>query len=200
MVLLHGFPDSWALWKDFLSQKQNLDRDTVYVALDLPGYGGSDSLAEYNAYNVLEAVTGFVLGMREKYGVDGSGEEGGAVGGAADERGQVVLVSHDWGGAVAGRLASEAPQLADHFVIVSIVLVSGRTLLVTILMSLGLCSFNNYMFFLFIPKIYTMFIFSFTFLIQCSSQLHALLKYFSRLVLFHMISTQIANYKHHNLA
>ncbi|KAK0647646.1 Epoxide hydrolase 3 [Lasiodiplodia hormozganensis] len=122
VVLLHGFPDSWALWKDFLSQKQNLDRDTVYVALDLPGYGGSDSLAEYNAYNVLEAVTGFVLGMREKYGVDGSGEEGGAVGGAVDERGQVVLVSHDWGGAVACRLASEAPQLADHFVIVSIVL------------------------------------------------------------------------------
>lgn len=159
MVLLHGFPDSWALWKDFLSQKQNLDRDTVYVALDLPGYGGSDSLAEYNAYNVLEAVTGFVLGMREKYGVDGSGEEGGAVGGAVDERGQVVLVSHDWGGVVAGRLASEAPQLADHFVIVSIVLVSGRTLFVTILISLGLflSSFDRYMF---IPKIYTLLGFS----------------------------------------
>ncbi|OJD36308.1 alpha beta hydrolase [Diplodia corticola] len=122
VVFLHGFPDSWALWRDYLSQKRNVDRDTVYVALDLPGFGGSDSLPEYSAYNVLEAVAGFVLGMREKYGVDGSGEEGGAVGGALDERGQVVLVSHDWGGAVAGRLASEAPQLADHFVIMSIVL------------------------------------------------------------------------------
>ncbi|KAL1639057.1 hypothetical protein SLS58_008258 [Diplodia intermedia] len=122
VIFLHGFPDSWALWKDYLSQKRNVDRDTVYVALDLPGFGGSDGLPEYNAYNVLEAVTSFVLGMREKYGVDGSGEEGGAVGGALDERGQVVLVSHDWGGAVAGRLASEAPQLADHFVIMSVVL------------------------------------------------------------------------------
>ncbi|KAL1618657.1 hypothetical protein SLS54_007093 [Diplodia seriata] len=122
VIFLHGFPDSWALWKDYLSQKRNVDRDTVYVALDLPGFGGSDGLPEYNAYNVLEAVTSFVLGMREKYGVDGSGEEGGAVGGALDERGQVVLVSHDWGGAVAGRLASEAPQLSDHFVIMSVVL------------------------------------------------------------------------------
>ncbi|KAH7047460.1 Alpha/Beta hydrolase protein [Macrophomina phaseolina] len=129
VVLLHGFPDSWALWKTFLSDKRNLDPETVYVALDLPGYGGSDSLAKYDAYNVLEAVTSFILGMRERYGVDGGEGEtvsgGGAVGAAGavgEERGRVVVVSHDWGGALASRLASEAPQLADHFVLASIVL------------------------------------------------------------------------------
>lgn len=129
--MLHGFPDSWALWKTFLSDKRNLDPETVYVALDLPGYGGSDSLAKYDAYNVLEAVTSFILGMRERYGVDGGEGEtvsgGGAVGAAGavgEERGRVVVVSHDWGGALASRLASEAPQLADHFVLASIVLVS----------------------------------------------------------------------------
>lgn len=119
VVFLHGFPDSWVLWKDFLSQKRNLDPETVYVALDLPGYGGSDSLDEYNAYNVLEAVTSFVLAMRERFLPNGDGSVG-----LLEERGQVVLVSHDWGGVVASRLASEAPQLADHYVITSAVLVS----------------------------------------------------------------------------
>lgn len=101
------------------------------MALDLPGYGGSDSLAKYDAYNVLEAVASFILGMRERYGVDGDGDEtvagGGAVGGVGtvgDERGRVVVVSHDWGSVIASRLASEAPQLADHFVLTSAVLVS----------------------------------------------------------------------------
>ncbi|KAF4308204.1 alpha beta hydrolase [Botryosphaeria dothidea] len=129
VVLLHGFPDSYAVWRTYLSQKRNLDPETVYVALDLPGYGGSDSLAKYDAYNVLEAVASFILGMRERYGVDGDGDEtvagGGAVGGVGtvgDERGRVVVVSHDWGSVIASRLASEAPQLADHFVLTSAVL------------------------------------------------------------------------------
>ncbi|KAL1632362.1 hypothetical protein SLS56_003777 [Neofusicoccum ribis] len=127
LVFLHGFPDSWALWRDFLADARNLDPETVYVALDLPGYGGSDGLAEYGPDGVLEAVASFVLGMRERYLVDGdgsNGEQGGAVGGAVpvEERGRVVLVSHDWGSVVASRLASEAPQLADHFVITSVVL------------------------------------------------------------------------------
>lgn len=119
------------MWRTYLSQKRNLDLETVYVALDLPGYGGSDSLAKYDAYNVLEAVASFILGMRERYGVDGDGDEtvagGGAVGGVGtvgDERGRVVVVSHDWGSVIASRLASEAPQLADHFVLTSAVLVS----------------------------------------------------------------------------
>ncbi|KAF2139618.1 uncharacterized protein K452DRAFT_289618 [Aplosporella prunicola CBS 121167] len=112
VILLHGFPDSWALWRDFL-QEERLEDDTVYVAMDLPGYGGSDNLEEYNAYNVLEAVASFVLGMRDEHtsadGVDSL------------ERGQVLLVSHDWGAAVACRLAAEAPQLADHFIVTSVV-------------------------------------------------------------------------------
>ncbi|KAK7531705.1 Alpha/Beta hydrolase protein [Phyllosticta citribraziliensis] len=107
VILLHGFPDSWVLWREFLT-RQKLDRESVYVALDLPGYGGSDSLPVYNADNVLETVTAFVLGMRER-----------CIQEEDDDRGQVVIVSHDWGAVVASRLASEAPQLADHYIMTS---------------------------------------------------------------------------------
>ncbi|KAK8225360.1 Alpha/Beta hydrolase protein [Phyllosticta capitalensis] len=107
VILVHGFPDSWVLWREFLT-RQKLDNETVYVALDLPGFGGSDSLPVYDADNVLETVTAFVLGMRER-----------CIQEEDDDRGQVVIVSHDWGAAVASRLASEAPQLADHWILTS---------------------------------------------------------------------------------
>ncbi|KAK8221686.1 Alpha/Beta hydrolase protein [Phyllosticta paracitricarpa] len=107
VILLHGFPDSWVLWREFLT-RQKLDQESVYVALDLPGCGGSDSLPVYSAENVLETVTSFVLGMRER-----------CIQEEDDDRGQVVVVSHDWGAVVASRLASEAPQLADHYILTS---------------------------------------------------------------------------------
>lgn len=110
---MHGFPDSWVLWREFLT-RQKLDNETVYVALDLPGFGGSDSLPVYDADNVLETVTAFVLGMRER-----------CIQEEDDDRGQVVIVSHDWGAAVASRLASEAPQLADHWILTSAPIVSS---------------------------------------------------------------------------
>lgn len=81
------------------------------IAVDLPGYGGSDSLKEYSPENVLEAIAGFILGMRERHHTEGA---------------KVVLVTHDWGGIICARLASEAPQLADRFIIMSAVLVRAN--------------------------------------------------------------------------
>ena len=79
--------------------------------MDLPGYGGSDSLAKYSPENVLEAIAAFILGIREKHHAEGA---------------KVALVTHDWGGIIGARLASEAPQLADRFIIMSAVLVRLR--------------------------------------------------------------------------
>jgi pimeloyl-ACP methyl ester carboxylesterase len=108
VIFLHGFPDSWHVWNHIL-RDTNLKSKAVLVAVDLPGYGGSDSLDKYDANNVLEVLTEFVIKMRERYLLFES--EGSAV------RGPVILVAHDWGATIAFRLASEAAGLADRFII-----------------------------------------------------------------------------------
>lgn len=76
--------------------------------MDLPGYGGSEGLEAYSANDVLESIAEFILAMREKY---------------LREEAKLVVVSHDWGAIIAARLASEASQLADRWVISSIAIV-----------------------------------------------------------------------------
>lgn len=88
------------------------------VAVDLPGYGGSDSLEKYGATEVLEALTEFIVAVRERCGVDDPER--------ARPTKRVVIVAHDWGGVLAFRLAAEAPQLADRFMVVNGPLVSSK--------------------------------------------------------------------------
>lgn len=83
------------------------------VAVDIPGYGGSDVLEKYTATGVLESLAEFVIDMRLRFGIDGDNRGGG---GEAQRR-KVVIVGHDWGCVLAMRLASEAPQLADRFIL-----------------------------------------------------------------------------------
>ncbi len=82
----------------------------------MPGFGGSDSLMRYGATEVMEALTEFIVAMREQYlSVDNndnndSGQEEGHVN-------KVLVVGHDWGCALSYRLAAEAPSLADRFIL-----------------------------------------------------------------------------------
>lgn len=78
------------------------------VAVDLPGYGGTDSLEEYSSTNVLESLAGFIIAIRAKYGIDTD---------AGIRQRRTVIVSHDWGCVLSMRLAAEAPQLADRFIL-----------------------------------------------------------------------------------
>lgn len=78
------------------------------IALDLPGYGGSDSLERYGATEVLEALTEFIVAVREQYGVDPPN--------VRKPTRRVIIVAHDWGAVLGFRLAAEAPQLADRFI------------------------------------------------------------------------------------
>lgn len=77
------------------------------VCLDLPNYGGSDTFKEPDT-SVLEAVTEFIIATREQH------EDA-----ASDEHKDfsTVIVAHDWGCVIGYRLAAEAPQLADRFVL-----------------------------------------------------------------------------------
>ena len=79
-------------------------KDATLVCVDLPGYGGSDSFQRYDT-EVLEALTEFVVAMRDKYLPEDSDEN------------KTFIVGHDWGCALGFRLASEAPCLADRFIL-----------------------------------------------------------------------------------
>jgi pimeloyl-ACP methyl ester carboxylesterase len=105
VIFLHGFPDSWYLWHLFLKSSE-LKNTATLVAVDLPGYGGSDDLDAYDADHVLEIVSEFIIKMRDMYA-------------SADDNGQapVVVVGHDWGAIIGFRLAAEAPVLADRFIL-----------------------------------------------------------------------------------
>lgn len=100
------------LWRQLL--KAPGLQSCILIAVDLPGYGGSDGLSQYSANEMLEAVTAFIIEMREKY---------------VQENAKVVIASHDWGGIVASRLASEAKELADRWVIAGAVIVCLNPLL-----------------------------------------------------------------------
>jgi len=98
-----GFPDSFLLWRHVL-QSSELLRNYTLIAVDLPGYGGSDSLPTYGPYDMLEALTEFFIGMRKLY---------------LHQDKQLVAVTHDWGAVIGARLASEAKEVADHWIITS---------------------------------------------------------------------------------
>lgn len=108
IIFLHGFPDSWYLWSHFLRQPQ-LRRKATLIAVDLPGYGGSDSLPRYGPDEVLTVLAEFILQMRKKFYNQPLKKR--------KDSPRVLVVAHDWGALLAFRLASEAPELADRFIL-----------------------------------------------------------------------------------
>jgi len=96
------------IWQHYLKNTK-LAAKAVLIAVDLPGYGGSDSLPNYGPDQVLNVLSDFILRMREQY-IQPDSEGNG-------RRGRVLIVAHDWGALLAFRLAAEAPQLADRFIL-----------------------------------------------------------------------------------
>lgn len=80
-------------------------QDATLVAVDLPGYGGSDSFPKYDT-EVLEALTEFVVAMRDKY-----------IPAEETDTANTFVVGHDWGCILGFRLAAEAPAIADRFIL-----------------------------------------------------------------------------------
>ncbi|EDU39509.1 MhpC hydrolase or acyltransferase alpha beta hydrolase superfamily [Pyrenophora tritici-repentis] len=100
VIFIHGFPDSYLIWRHLLQSTSF--QDTTLVAIDLPGYGGSDSLPAYGPNEMLGALTELIIDVREKYLQEGK---------------KAVIATHDWGAVIGARLASEAHVLADHWII-----------------------------------------------------------------------------------
>ncbi len=66
-------------------------------------------MPNYGANEVLEAMAEFVIGVRKQF---------------LQENRRCVVVSHDWGALVCSRLAAEASELADRWIITSGIIVS----------------------------------------------------------------------------
>ena len=115
------------MWRHLFETSPVILEKATVVAVDLPGYGGSDGFEKYGPEQVLEALREFIVAMRDEH-VDRQffGDVDGHTQTQAHGRQQVYIVGHDWGCVLAFRLAADAPQLADRFIVANGPLVSSR--------------------------------------------------------------------------
>ncbi|KAK4890327.1 hypothetical protein LTR27_010970 [Elasticomyces elasticus] len=106
IVFVHGFPDSWHIYYRFLTSESLQASDAQLVAIDLPGYGGSDDLSHYGPNEVLNAVAEGIKQLKVLY--------------LGDNKPFCVLVGHDWGGFISLRIAAETKGLIDRLVAINI--------------------------------------------------------------------------------
>ncbi|KAJ5564290.1 hypothetical protein N7513_000532 [Penicillium frequentans] len=102
IIFFHGFPDSCVMWRHIVSHKE-MPKNSIMICVDLPGYGGSDSFDTYDT-SVLESLCEFCISIQGLF---------------CAKRLKTLLVAHDWGCNLAIRLATEAPGVADHFVLMN---------------------------------------------------------------------------------
>jgi pimeloyl-ACP methyl ester carboxylesterase len=100
ILLLHGWPDTSALWDDVGSRL--VDAGYRVAAPDLRGCGRSTkprTVAEYQ----MHVLMGDVAAVIDELGA-----------------GPVVLVGHDWGAALAWAVAAHLPTRVSHLVVLSV--------------------------------------------------------------------------------
>ena len=96
VVMIHGFPDFWYLWRDYLTA---LSDDYQVVAIDQRGYNQSDKPSGVDRYTY-EFLVGDVAAVIEDTGHESA-----------------TVVGHDWGGAVAWQFAMRRPEMTDQLVV-----------------------------------------------------------------------------------
>jgi pimeloyl-ACP methyl ester carboxylesterase len=97
IVLLHGFPQFWFLWRHQLPE---LGRDHAVFAPDLRGFNLSDKPAGVEAYR-MRNLLGDLRGLVEELDIA-----------------PFTLVGHDWGGIVSWAFALKYPELLERLVII----------------------------------------------------------------------------------
>jgi pimeloyl-ACP methyl ester carboxylesterase len=95
-VLLHGFGEHLLTWRSVFDV---LARSGRVVALDLPGFGGSDKPAD--GYS-LPTMTGWLAAFIERWTAP-----------------PVILVGHSMGGALAAALAIARPALVERLILIA---------------------------------------------------------------------------------
>ena len=100
VVLLHGFPDSSALWRHQIPVL--VEAGYRVIVPDLRGFGASDRPADVDAYR-LEASVADVLAILDQRGIE-----------------RADVVGHDWGAALGWALAGFVPDRVWSLVAVSV--------------------------------------------------------------------------------
>ncbi len=100
VVLLHGFPDTSAVWRHQVPALAAAGFRAI--APDLRGRGRSDRPADVDAYR-LSNVVADVTGILDALGLE-----------------RAHVVGHDWGAAAAWLVAALAPQRVDRLVAISV--------------------------------------------------------------------------------
>ena len=98
VMFLHGFPEFWYAWKDQLAE---FGRDHQAVAPDVRGYNLSSKPADVDAYAMKHLVED-VRALAEHLG-----------------HRRLILVGHDWGGAVAWAFAIRHAAWLEKLVIIN---------------------------------------------------------------------------------
>src|SRR6266496_465326 len=100
VVLLHGFPDSWRLWRHQIDALAASGHRVI--APDLRGFGESDRPSGVAAYPI-DLLIGDVVSVYADAGVE-----------------RAALVGHDWGAALAWQIAMRRPDLVDRLAVLSV--------------------------------------------------------------------------------
>ncbi len=97
VVLLHGFPECWYSWRQYLHPL--VEAGFRAVAPDMRGYNLSDKPKGALNYQ-LPILTADVMGLIQSFGEQ-----------------KAVIVGHDWGGVVAWRFAMDYPEAVEKLVV-----------------------------------------------------------------------------------
>jgi pimeloyl-ACP methyl ester carboxylesterase len=100
VVLLHGFPESWKMWRHQLSALAGAGHRVL--APDLRGFGETTRPPAVEDYK-LRALVADVTGLLDLLGI-----------------GRAAVVGHDWGAGLAWRVAMFAPDRVERLVAVSV--------------------------------------------------------------------------------
>ena len=107
VVMLHGFPDYWYTWRD---QMLALQDHFKVVAMDLRAYNLSDQpkgVENYKMQHLVEDVIAVVQSL---------GQE------------KAIIVGHDWGGAIAWKLAIDHPEVVEKLIVCNMTHPTGKSM------------------------------------------------------------------------
>jgi pimeloyl-ACP methyl ester carboxylesterase len=100
VLLLHGFPDSWRIWRHQIPAL--VASGSQVIAPDLRGFGDSDKPADVRSYRVGKSV-GDLTTILDALGIE-----------------RAHVVGHDWGAGLAWAFALLAPERVDKLVVMSV--------------------------------------------------------------------------------
>jgi pimeloyl-ACP methyl ester carboxylesterase len=100
VILLHGWPDSWHLWREQMGALAQHGHRVI--APDLRGFGESDHPEAPEEYSMSKLI-GDVVAIMDEFNIE-----------------RASVVGHDWGAALAWLVATFVPERVERLVAVSV--------------------------------------------------------------------------------